>query len=93
MESLIAILAAAEELDEPVIIQFAQCHEHLIPLSVIGPVMIEHAKKATVPVCVHLDHGETFEYLETALKIGIWYGRGLKEIRSEYFFVQSWNGG
>jgi len=70
MESLIAILAAAEELNEPVIIQFAQCHEHLIPLSVIGPIMIEHAKKATVPVCVHLDHGETFEYLETALKIG-----------------------
>lgn len=70
MESLVAIIAAAEELNEPVIIQFAQCHEHLIPLTTIGPIMVEHAKKATVPVCVHLDHGETFEYLETALEIG-----------------------
>ena len=70
MESLLAIIGAAEELQVPVIIQAAQCHESLIPISVIGPIMIEHAKKSTVPVCVHLDHGETFEYLEKALEIG-----------------------
>ena len=70
LESLLAILGAAEELDVPVILQFAQCHESWIPLSVIGPVMIDHAKKATVPVCVHLDHGETLEYLGQALKLG-----------------------
>lgn len=70
LESLTAVLGAAEELDVPVIIQFAQCHEPWIPLSVIGPIMIEQAKKAAVPVCVHLDHGETLEYLEQALEIG-----------------------
>ena len=32
--------------------------------------MVEMAKKATVPVCVHLDHGETLDYLQTALQIG-----------------------
>ena len=62
LESLLAIIEAAEELDVPVILQFAQCHEPWIPLSVIGPIMVEHAKKAKVPVCVHLDHGETLEY-------------------------------
>lgn len=70
MESLLAIIGAAEELNVPVIIQAAQCHETLIPIAVIGPIMVEHAKKATVPVCVHLDHGETLEYLEKALEIG-----------------------
>ena len=70
LESLQAILGAAEDLDLPVIIQFAQCHEPWIPLSVIGPIMVDMAKKAAVPVCVHLDHGETLEYLEQALKIG-----------------------
>lgn len=70
LESLIAVIGAAEELDVPVIIQFAQCHEPWIPLSVIGPIMVEHAKKATVPVCVHLDHGETLDYLQQALEIG-----------------------
>lgn len=70
LESLMAIIEAAEELDVPVIIQFAQCHEPWIPLSVIGPIMVDHAKKAKVPVCCHLDHGETLEYLQQALELG-----------------------
>ena len=70
LESLQAIIEAAEELELPVILQFAQCHEDWIPLSTIGPIMVETAKKAAVPVCVHLDHGETFEYLKQALDMG-----------------------
>ncbi|MCR5473755.1 MAG: class II fructose-bisphosphate aldolase [Lachnospiraceae bacterium] len=70
LEAVEAELEAAEELQLPIIIQFAQCHEPWIPLTTIGPIMVEMAKKATVPVCVHLDHGETLDYLQTALKIG-----------------------
>ena len=70
LESLQAIMAAAEELDLPVILQFAQCHEPWIPLSLIGPIMVDAAKKAKVPVCVHLDHGETLEYIQQALDLG-----------------------
>lgn len=70
LEGLQAVTEAAEELSLPVIIQFAQCHEPWIPLSVIGPVMVEAARRAAVPVCVHLDHGETLEYLKQALDLG-----------------------
>ena len=70
LESLIAILDAAEELQLPVIIQFAECHEHLTSVSITGPLMVEHAKKATVPVCVHLDHGETLECVQKVLDMG-----------------------
>lgn len=70
LEAVEAELEAAEELKLPIIIQFAQCHEPWIPLTTIGPIMVEMAKKATVPVCVHLDHGETLDYLQTALEIG-----------------------
>lgn len=70
LESLQAIIWAAQELDLPVILQFAQCHEPWIDLALIGPIMVDQAKKAKVPVCVHLDHGETLEYLEQALEIG-----------------------
>lgn len=70
LESLEAVIQAAEELTLPVIIQFAQCHEPWIPLELIGPIMVEAAKKAKVPVCVHLDHGETLEYLQSALDMG-----------------------
>lgn len=70
LESLIAIITAAEELELPVILQFAQCHEPWIPLQTIGPIMVDFAKKAKVPVSVQLDHGETLEYLQQALDIG-----------------------
>ena len=70
LEALQAVIGAAEELELPVIIQFAQCHEPWISLSVIGTIMVEAAKKSTVPVCVHLDHGETLEYLQQALNLG-----------------------
>jgi fructose-bisphosphate aldolase class II len=70
LEGLEAILGAAEELGLPVIAQFAQCHENLTPLEVIGPAMVYMAKRAAVPVCVHLDHGETLDYLKKALDIG-----------------------
>ena len=70
LESLQAVIEAAEELKLPVIIQFAQCHEPWIPLGIIGPIMVEAARKAAVPVCVHLDHGETLDYLKQALEIG-----------------------
>lgn len=70
LEALQAVIEAAEELNLPVIIQFAQCHEPWIPLSIIGPIMVEAAKTAKVPVCVHLDHGETMEYLQQALDLG-----------------------
>ena len=70
LEAIEAELKAAKELNLPIIIQFAQCHEPWIPLSTIGPIIIDMAKKSSVPVCVHLDHGETLEYLEQALNIG-----------------------
>ena len=70
LECLQAIIWAAEELEVPVIVQFAQCHEIYNRLEDMGPVMVEWAKRASVPVCVHLDHGETLEYLQKALDLG-----------------------
>lgn len=70
LESVMAVIQAAEELDVPVILQHAQVHEELMPLAVIAPVMLDFARKAKVPVCVHLDHGETLDYICRALDMG-----------------------
>jgi len=70
LNSLRAIIDAAEKLDLPVIMQFAEVHEALTPIDIIGPVMIQEAKKAKVSVCVHLDHGTDMEYLQKALDMG-----------------------
>lgn len=70
LECITAVLNAARELDVPVMLTHAQLHESVAPLEIIGPVMIQAAKAAPVPVCVHLDHCETLSYMERALQLG-----------------------
>ena len=70
LECLNAVIDAAERLNVPVIIAHAELHEEVSPLAKIGPVMVQAAKKAKVPVCVHLDHCETLSYMQQALDIG-----------------------
>lgn len=70
LESVMAITAGAEEENAPVIIQYAESHQHLIPLEVIGPIMVRMAEKADVPVAVHLDHGTTLDICRRAAELG-----------------------
>jgi len=65
-----AAIAAAEELRAPLIVGTA---EILLPggeLKLILPSIIEAAKRATVPVVVHYDHGLTFDRCMEALQLG-----------------------
>ena len=70
LDSIQAVIGAAEELGEPVIIAHAQVHNVLNDIGLVGPAMIAAAKNAKVPVCVHLDHGETLEMVYRALDLG-----------------------
>ena len=71
--SLQAIIRAAEEMNQPVILMHAQIHEELgyCKLEEIVPVMVQFAKASKVPVCVHLDHGTDLEYLRRGLELGV----------------------
>lgn len=69
-ESLLAVLDAAETLNVPVIIMHAQVHEPVAPIEKIGRIMVALAKCSKVKVCVHLDHGEDFEYIKKAIALG-----------------------
>lgn len=69
-DMLEAVIAAAEELNSPVIIGTA---EVLLPygeLKLIAPSMLAAAKRAKVPVVMHYDHGLTFDRCIEALKLG-----------------------
>ena len=69
-DMLEAAISAAEELRSPIVIGTA---EVLLPageLKLIAPSIIAAAKRATVPVVVHYDHGLTFERCIEALKLG-----------------------
>jgi fructose-bisphosphate aldolase class II len=70
LEGIQAVLEASEELNQPVILQFAPVHEAIIPMSVIGPIMLMMAENAAVPVAVHLDHGDDLSILKKALDMG-----------------------
>lgn len=67
-----AIIAAAEEADEPVIIMHAQVHEEmgLCKMEEVAPIMLFFAERAKVPVCVHLDHGTDVDYVKKGLELG-----------------------
>ena len=70
LESGMAIVETAEELNSPVILQYADSHRHLISIDVIGPIMLQLAKIAKVPVVVHLDHGASIESCRHAVDMG-----------------------
>jgi len=70
LECIMAVIHSAEHFNVPVVISHAELHEPVMQLSVIGPIMVQMAKRAKVPVCVHLDHGETLAYLKQALDLG-----------------------
>lgn len=69
-DSLQAVVKAAEELHRPVIIAHAEVHNVYNDISMVGPAMLAVARNASVPVCVHLDHGISKEMIYRALRIG-----------------------
>ncbi|MBQ9769105.1 MAG: class II fructose-bisphosphate aldolase [Clostridia bacterium] len=72
MTSARAVISAAEELNQPVIIMHAQVHEEmgLCRMEEVAPMMLFFAKRAKVPVCVHLDHGTDLDYVKRGLELG-----------------------
>ena len=69
-ETIMGVIRAAEELRAPVIMQV---YPRLLNEEVgyyICPAVIAAAKKATVPVCFHLDHGPSELEVQKALRWG-----------------------
>lgn len=70
MEEMRGVLAAAEETKMPVIIGTAEILLPYCPLENLIDLLIPAAKRASVPVVVHYDHGLTYERCEQALRGG-----------------------
>ena len=65
-----AIIETAEELNAPVIVGTAEVLLPAMNLERVAEYLVPMAKKAKVPVCVHYDHGLTFEKCMEALQLG-----------------------
>ncbi len=70
MEMVKAVIQAAEELNAPVILQTTPSTVTYGTLPVFFGIVAAEAKKASVPVALHLDHGSSFELAVQAIKEG-----------------------
>ena len=70
MEMVMAVIAAAEELRAPLMMQTTPSTIKYAGLDMYLANVKAAAEKASVPVCLHLDHGDSFELAMRALRTG-----------------------
>lgn len=70
MEMVKAVLAAAEELKAPVMLQTTPGTIKYGTVETYAAIVKAEAEKVSVPVCLHLDHGDSFELAVQAMKAG-----------------------
>lgn len=63
-------IEAAEELRSPIILQLAEVQFPEAPMEMMAPLYLQAANKSSVPVCVHLDHGQSLETCVRAIRLG-----------------------
>lgn len=65
-----AVIAAAEELNAPVMLQTTPSTVKYGTLETFAGIVKAEAAKTKIPVCLHLDHGNSFELAVQAMKAG-----------------------
>lgn len=69
-EDAAAVIAAAEQLGAPVILATNKVAIEHMPIKHLGKLLCSMAESASVPVCVHLDHGKDYETVAEAIMHG-----------------------
>jgi fructose-bisphosphate aldolase class II len=65
-----AIIAAAEEVQAPVVVALTAANAGPVDLYTLAAAVRARALRTTVPVALHLDHGQTRDVVETAMEAG-----------------------
>ena len=65
-----AVIETAEEMNSPVMVGTAEILLPYMPLDQVAGYLIPMAEKASVPVCVHYDHGLTYDRCIEAMDLG-----------------------
>lgn len=69
-EMINALIRAAEAEHAPLIIQIGKKYLSYLPADEIGALALHLARKANVPVCIHLDHGADSSMAKACLESG-----------------------
>ncbi len=69
-DSARAFVETAEKLNKPLILSYAQVFDSFFPLEDAADIGLYLAKKASVPVVLHLDHGTGEDFVKRAIELG-----------------------
>lgn len=69
-EDAYAVVRAAENLKMPVILMANKVAVSHMPVEILGAILTKVAKRAAVPVCVHLDHSDSLENIKKGIDAG-----------------------
>jgi fructose-bisphosphate aldolase class II len=67
---LTGVLSAAERCRSPVILSLAESHFDLFDFEALMPAVERVARRASVPVAIHLDHGQSLASAVNAINLG-----------------------
>ncbi|MEJ2455403.1 MAG: class II fructose-bisphosphate aldolase [Candidatus Thiodiazotropha sp.] len=70
LDFLSGIIAAAEEKQAPIIISLAESHFAYFDFGLLMSAVVKAAREISVPVAIHLDHGESMDSAITAINQG-----------------------
>ena len=70
MEMAKAIIEAVEEEKSPIILQTTSSTLKYLPPEIAVKIVEYYIKDKTIPVCLHLDHGNSFELCKRCIKAG-----------------------
>ncbi|WP_462353368.1 class II fructose-bisphosphate aldolase [Alistipes timonensis] len=70
LENVLGAVEAAETLRSPIILQLAEVQFPCAPMELMAPLYLQAARNASVPVVVHLDHGQSLETCVKAIRCG-----------------------
>lgn len=70
VENVMGAIEAAEALRAPIILQLAEVQFPEAPMELMAPIFLKAAERSSVPVCVHLDHGQSLETCIRAIRLG-----------------------
>ena len=70
LDFISGVMAAAEEKHAPVIISLAESHFEHFDFELLMAAVVRSAERSTIPVAIHLDHGESLESAVRAVNLG-----------------------
>lgn len=70
LDFLRAVIAAAEQARSPVILNVVEPHFDLFDVEILMPAVVQAAKRASVPVAIHMDHCTSPMSVQSAIRLG-----------------------